>query len=195
MAGPARSRGIEVDLDASAWRDRAPTVQALVVERGDKAAQAFRVDANLTAHPPGNRHADLIEVDGQATAVPVQLTRADDESGGVTVEAGAAALGHGPALASLAVQRHVDRTVVLGIGGSAASRPGVVGRKDASNEGDDAQRVLPVVADRVDIPPEICTRRDRLVESRCAISVSAASRPDIAAIGTPGPGCTLPPAR
>jgi hypothetical protein len=52
-----------------------------------------------------------------------------------------------------------------------------------------------VVAEGVDIPPEITTRRDRLVEARCPSSVSAASRPDIAAIGTPGPGCTLPPAR
>jgi hypothetical protein len=55
--------------------------------------------------------------------------------------------------------------------------------------------MLAVIAERIDIPPEITTRRDRLVESRCAISVAAASWPDIAAIGTPGPGCTLPPAR
>jgi hypothetical protein len=40
-----------------------------------------------------------------------------------------------------------------------------------------------VIAEGVDIPPEITTRRDRLVESRCAISVAAARRPDIAAIG------------
>ena len=54
---------------------------------------------------------------------------------------------------------------------------------------------MAVVAEGVDVPPEITTLRDRLVESRCAISVAAASRPDMAAIGTPGPGCTLPPAR
>jgi hypothetical protein len=53
----------------------------------------------------------------------------------------------------------------------------------------------PVVAEGVDVPPEITTLCDRLVESRCAISVAAAKRPDMAAIGTPGPGCTLPPAR
>jgi hypothetical protein len=52
-----------------------------------------------------------------------------------------------------------------------------------------------VVADRIDVPPAISTRLDRRVEPRCAISVAAASRPDIAAIGTPGPGCTMPPAR
>ena len=52
-----------------------------------------------------------------------------------------------------------------------------------------------VVADGVDVPPEISARRDRLVEPRCAISAAAANWPESAAIGTPGPGCTPPPAR
>ena len=34
-----------------------------------------------------------------------------------------------------------------------------------------------------------------MVKARCAITASAASWPDSAAIGTPGPGCTLPPAK
>jgi hypothetical protein len=34
-----------------------------------------------------------------------------------------------------------------------------------------------------------------LVEARLAITASAARCPDKAAIGTPGPGCTLPPAK
>jgi hypothetical protein len=78
---------------------------------------------------------------------------------------------------------------VLGMG------PGVVRREDAADEGDDAQSVVAVVADGVDVPPEIAAGRDRLVESRCASSVAAALCPDSAAIGTPGPGCTPPPAR
>ena len=55
--------------------------------------------------------------------------------------------------------------------------------------------MLAAIAQAVDIPPEIRTRADRLVESRCAIRVAAASRPDRVAIGTPAPGCALPPAR
>ena len=54
--------------------------------------------------------------------------------------------------------------------------------------------MLTIVAQGIDIPPEITTRRDFLVKPRSAISVAAANRPDMAAIGTPGPGCTLPPA-
>ena len=34
-----------------------------------------------------------------------------------------------------------------------------------------------------------------MVKPRLAIRAAAACRPDMAAIGTPGPGCTLPPAR
>ena len=33
-----------------------------------------------------------------------------------------------------------------------------------------------------------------MVKPRSAIRVAAAKRPDMAAMGTPGPGCTLPPA-
>ena len=85
--------------------------------------------------------------------------------------------------------------MVFGIRRALAAGPGVVRREDAADKGNDAQAVLAVVAECVDIPPEITTRRHRLVESRCAIKVAAARRPDMAAIGTPGPGCTLPPAR
>ena len=86
--------------------------------------------------------------------------------------------------------------MLLGVGARAAApRPGVIGREHTAHEGDDRQAELPVVAEGVDIPPEITTRRDNLVKPRSAISVAAAKRPDMAAMGTPGPGCTLPPAR
>ena len=78
---------------------------------------------------------------------------------------------------------------------AARERAPVVGREHAADERDQGQAVPAVVGEGVDVPPEIATARDRLVESRLAISAAAASRPDIAAIGTPGPGCTLPPAR
>ena len=55
---------------------------------------------------------------------------------------------------------------------------GIVRRKNTTNKGDDAQGVSAVIADRVDVPPEVATRPDRLVEARCAVTVSAASRPD-----------------
>ena len=54
---------------------------------------------------------------------------------------------------------------------------------------------MAVVTHGVDIPPEVAPTGDDLIEPRLARTAAAASRPDIAAIGTPGPGCTLPPDR
>ena len=84
--------------------------------------------------------------------------------------------------------------MIVWIAFAACQRAAVIRREHAADEGDDGQAIVAAIAQRIDIPPEICTRFDRLVEPRCAISVAAASCPDIAAIGTPGPGCTLPPA-
>ena len=74
-----------------------------------------------------------------------------------------------------------------------APGPVVIRREDASEKRDDGDAVLAIVAQRVDIPPRIATRRDGPAEVRSATSADAASRPDSAAIGTPAPGCTLPP--
>ena len=76
-----------------------------------------------------------------------------------------------------------------------APRPSVIGREHAAHKGNDAQAELAAIAQCVKIPPEVATRLDRLIETRCAIVAAAASLPDIAAMGTPGPGWTLPPAK
>jgi hypothetical protein len=78
---------------------------------------------------------------------------------------------------------------------AAAPTEGVVGREDTAQEGDQRNAVLAVLTQRIDIPPDIAVQRDLAVESRSAISADAASRPESAAIGTPGPGWVLPPAR
>ena len=52
----------------------------------------------------------------------------------------------------------------------------------------------PVVAGRSDRPPGVAAGWNGAVEPRSVITLSAACRPDSAAIGTPGPGCTPPPA-
>src|SRR5690606_20998761 len=44
------------------------------------------------------------------------------------------------------------------------------------------------------VPPAVAARRDHPVEARSAHAVAAAKRPLSVAIGTPAPGCTLPPA-
>jgi hypothetical protein len=68
-------------------------------------------------------------------------------------------------------------------------------REHRADEDDQRERVLAVVAERIDVPPRVAATRDRVVEARSAESACAASFPLNAAIGTPAPGWTLPPAR
>lgn len=110
----------------------------------------------------------------------------------VALHVRAAALGHRPPPAALGVQCDIDGAVIERI---AAARPGVVGRKNAADEGDQRDRRAAIVADSVEVPPDIATGRDFHVEARSETRRRAASCPDSAAIGTPAPGCTLPPAR
>ena len=53
----------------------------------------------------------------------------------------------------------------------------------------------PSSGDAVDVPPGVAVGRDGQVEARSARIAAAACRPESAAIGMPGPGCTPPPAR
>ena len=161
-----------------------------------EAAQALWPNCHPAAHPHWDRHIDFVKVDRQRLAVPLQAARANAALVCAPRQLAAATFGHGPALAGLSVQSHIDGAVVFRVSHAAISGacPSIVGRKHTAHKGDDGQAILPVIAQRVDIPPEITTRRDDLVKPRSAINVAAAKRPDMAAMGTPGPGCTLPPA-
>ena len=111
-----------------------------------------------------------------------------------------AAFGHRPTLLTGAVQGNIDGAVVLwvdrvGTPFGPSECTSVIRRENTSDKDNDGDAVLPAVAYAIDIPPEITTRRDDLVESRSAIRQAAANRPDRAAMGTPAPGWTVPPAR
>lgn len=98
-------------------------------------------------------------------------------------------------MAALAVKRDIDGAVLLRIGRALAQGARIIRREDAADEGDDDEAEAPVIAQGVDIPPAIAARRNRGIEARSAIRLEAASEPDSAAIGTPGPGWMLPPQR
>jgi len=98
-------------------------------------------------------------------------------------------------LAMFAIERDVQRAMIERVAAAEAAGKRIIGREDATNEGDQRDALLAVVAQRVDIPPRIAVFRDGAVEARSAIRLAAAIRPDSAAIGTPGPGWALPPAR
>lgn len=169
-------------------------MRAFSLERIFGLVQARQFDARLAPCATGKGRADFIEIQIQSAVAPDEGTWSDGDTPVVASEVGRAALGHGPASAG-AVERDVEGAMVLRWrAAAAAARECVIGREDAADEDDDRQAELPVIAERVDIPPGIAARRDRAREARSCISARAASRPEIAAIGTPAPGCALPPA-
>ena len=98
-------------------------------------------------------------------------------------------------MAAVAIERHVQRAEILRLASAPASRARVIGREHAAHEADDGEAMAAIVAQAVEIPPTVAALRDRSIEARNASRLSAARRPESIAIGTPGPGCTLPPAR
>ncbi len=188
-------RVLERYLDAGAGGDRPPYMVAVRVEREGLAVNRRWNHAHRTADAAGDRNRDLIEADGERRAIPVKPAGADGKSVRAAGHGAARPLRHGPAGAAVAVDRDIDGAMVERIGRAAAARKGVIGREHAADEGDDGDAIFAVVAQRVDIPPSIAVFGDWTIEPKSAIRLAAAERPDSAAIGTPGPGCVLPPAR
>jgi len=194
-AEPAQHRPLQHDLDSCARRDRAPPMPAMCVEHERRAGNGLRMNPHLAPHAARDRHTHFVDRDRQRVIAPREGARADRQGRGRAVNGAAAAFGERPPLVPLAVDRDIERAVIERVGGAARARPSVVWREDAADEGDQCEAVAPVVAERVDVPPRIAPRRDGLVEARFERRLIAAIRPDSAAIGTPGPGWTLPPAR
>jgi hypothetical protein len=90
------------------------------------------------------------------------------------------------------VKRNIERTMVCRI---IAAAPRVIRREDTADKSYDGDAILLAVADSVYVPPTVATWCDRLIEAKSVSTECAASRPESAAIGTPGPGWTLPPVR
>ena len=194
-ARPAQRRTLEGNLDPRHRRDGLPTVLALGVEHEGAVRETRRKNADPAAKARWNRNRRFGDRDREFVAVPRKGTGSDDEPVRGPVNRAPPPLGHRPAFSGSAVQCYIDGAMIQRIADAAPPGPGIVGRKDAADEGDQRQPVAAVVAQRIDIPPGIATRCHRLVEARSAIRLAAAWRPESAAIGTPGPGCALPPAR
>lgn len=170
---------------------------ACIIQRRDKCGQGFRKNTDRTPDFSRKRRAALIDIDLQVVLIPLKLAGPKSEPGGVSVQMPRPPFRHGPQMPWLTVQCHIDGAMVLGIDLRTPSfkRPGVVRGKHASYKCNDAQRISSVIAEGIDVPPKVTAGIYGLIKPRCAMVVSAANRPESAAIGTPGPGCTLPPAR
>ena len=157
--------------------------------------QRRRPQTDLAAQPRGHRHRYLVDMHRQFAAVPVQPAGADPKRIDVAPKRAAPAFGECPAVCAAAVQCDVEGAVIERVCRAAPPGERVVRRKDTADKRNQGYGVAAVVAQPVDIPPDIAIRRDPAVEAKSCNRLAAASRPDNAAIGTPGPGWTLPPAR
>jgi len=165
-------------------------VQALIVQRGDKMAEPLGSNRHTATHPLGPGHIDLVDVDHQLLAIPVQTAGSNLVVVSAALNVLTTSLGHGPTPAAFAVQSHIQGAKILRVSHDTLKTPrqSVVRRKNTPYKSNDGQTMFAIVTQRIDIPPEITTRWDLLVKPRSSISVAAANRPDMAAIGTPGPG-------
>ena len=165
-------------------------MQAFIVQRSDKTAEPLGSNRHAATHPLRPRDIDLVDVDDQVLAIPMQTARTNLVVVRAALDVLSSALCHGPVFTAFAVQSHIQSTKILRVGHATLETPSqcVIRRKYATYKSDDGQTMFAIVTQGIDIPPEITTRRDLLVKPRSSISVAAASRPDMAAIGTPGPG-------
>ncbi len=190
MATPTQFWIFHFNLNARARCNRTPSVQTFMVQSRDKTAEPLGPNRHAAAHPLGPRHIELVDIDGQLLAIPMQTAWPNLVVLSVAVNVLTAPLGHGPVFAAFAVQSDIQGTVIFRVRHAALkpARQCVIRRKNTPHKSDDGQTMFAIVTQRIDIPPEITTRWDFLVKPRSSISVAAANRPDMAAIGTPGPG-------
>ena len=122
-------------------------MQALVVQRRHKITQTLRAYRHAAAHPVWPWHIDLIDVDGQFLAIPVQAAGSNLKMIFTAVNALTAALGHGPALCAFAIQGHIQSAEVFRIDRVTlkASSQSIVRRKNTADKSDDGQAMFAIL--------------------------------------------------
>ncbi len=195
IARPGLTWIVKIDFDARRRRDWQPPMKARGMERGRNIVHPRWGHAHPAFDAFGHRHANLIDRERDAFAVPRNRTRTDGQLYRRPPDVVVGAFGHRPMFAARSIQGNIDRAVIERLGGIVPTRKRVIRRKNISEHGDYSDGVLTIATQRVEIPPGIAIPWNRGVERISERSCVAASLPEIAAIGTPGPGCTLPPAR
>ncbi len=132
------------------------------------------MDFNRASNFLAKRNGTLCNRDREAVAIPMQCAWPNLKSMLIAVNPFTTALGHSPALIAGAVNCHIERAIVIGIGWLRSIGPGIVGREHTADKGNDGDPVLTIVTQCINIPPEVITRIYRLVELRRAISAATA---------------------
>ena len=165
-------------------------MKARIVQGRHKMTQAFRSNRHTPPNSFGPRYIDLIDVNDQLLAIPLQTAGSNFKVMCRSIDVLTPPFGHGPTPPAFTIQGNIQGAEILRICFTALKAPSqsVIRRKNATHKCNDRQTVLAIIAQRIDIPPEITTRLDLLIKPRSSINVAAANRPDMAAMGRPGPG-------
>lgn len=146
---PAQPWLIQINIDAGAWSEGAPAVLTGLIKRDRVIDDGGRMHANAAADTGGNGHGDLVDVDHEFIAFPVQRTRSDMECSSAAIKAVGVSFCHRPAFATSVIERDVKGAVVIRISRSAPPLGSVVGREDTADESDQGDRMLSIVTERI----------------------------------------------
>jgi hypothetical protein len=173
---------------------RSPAMQTLVVQHHISGITQGHLHPHLTCKAARQWHASLIDCYNKLITFHPHGTWPASKLCLRPRNIALATLSHGPAPRA-AVKRNVDGTMMIRITHALSPCPGIIGRENAAHKSNDGQAMCTIITQRINIPPAIAILGNYRVEARSCNSASAARMPESAAIGTPGPGCTLPPAR
>lgn len=185
-------------VDPGRWHDRPPMMQGRRIQCDGMLNREGGPQPDLPHHSLGQeglprpRQKHFIERYLQTIIAKLHRTPADLQPLSAAIKGASPSFRHRPGMALRSIKSDVECNMIFRV---FAPAPVIVGGEDGPDKGNDGQCELSAIADGVDIPPAIATCRNRRVEPISCISWSAASLPERALIGTPGPGCTLPPAR
>ena len=121
MATPAEMGLVHFNFHAGAGRNRAPAVQAFVVQGGDKLAKSFGAHGDATPNAHRDGHIDFINLNGECLPVPVQTAGTNLVMLRAALAMASTALGHGPSLAALAIKRHIQSAVIFRVRNTATT--------------------------------------------------------------------------
>ena len=191
LSRPQRRR-CQLDGDIADRCPRVPCV-ALIRLQGEGPADAqSRGEGDRSAHTARQRRTTLVNVETDGPPVPHHPARSQAQRVRRTHQCRLAPFRQRPPTYAGPVEAHIETHVIKR---PPPSRPRIVGREDRTQHGDQGEAEAAVRADRVCVPPGVAARRNLAVEARSVSSCRAAIIPESVAIGTPAPGCALPPAR
>ncbi len=175
----------EIHLNPCLRRNRPPSMPPRCIQHKALRLNCSRRQFDRPAQPPRNRRANFFHLRNQTPAVPTQRAWPNLQQIRRPPNRPASPLRHSPARRRT-IQRNIHRAKIFRL--SRRFRPRIIRRKHAADKGNQRHRVLSIIAYRIDIPPGISTRNDVPAEPKSVSSRVAARRPEIAAIGSPGPG-------